>query len=164
MGFEDFFGGDSNQWMFIIPLIIIIMWSLFFRKRRAEGTSTEIASSIFFEVSENLRIVADFSTQKRPRKFRTGSWKRNRDKLGFLDPSLQDALSDAFNLAENFNQSIDAAKKQKSNIYLSGIDVHKIEGPLNKSKDGLQEWIKANMQQGGPQAGRPGCMGGGFGG
>jgi len=160
MGFEDIFGGDSNQWMFIIPLVIIIMWSLFFRKRKTEGTEVEIASSIFFEVSENLRIVEGFSTQKRPKKFKTGSWKRNSEKVVFLEASLQEDLADAFNLAESFNQSIDVAKKQKSNIYLSGIDVHKLEGPLTKSKEELQEWLKTNMKQAGPQTGRPGCMGG----
>ena len=159
MGFEDIFGGDSNQWMFLIPLVIIIMWSLFFRRRKAEGTEVEIASSLFFEISENLRIVEGFSTQKRPKKFKTGSWQRNSEKVVFLEASLQEDLADAFNLAESFNQSIDLAKKQKSNIYLSGIDVHKLEEPLTKSKEGLQEWLKTNMQQAGPQAGRPGCMG-----
>ena len=164
MGFEDFFGGEGNQWMFLIPLVIIIIWSLFFRRRRAEGTGVEIASSLFFEVSENLRIVGGFSTQKRPTKFRTASWKRNSEKVDFLEASLRADLADAFNLAESFNQSIDAAKKQKSNIYLSGIDVHKLEEPLTRSKDGLQEWLKTNMQQAGPDAGRRGCMGGGLGG
>jgi len=159
MGFEDIFGGEGNQWMFIIPLIIIIVYSLFFRRRKAEGTQMEIASSLFFDISENLRIAEDFSTQKRPKKFRTGSWQRNSEKMGFLETSLQSDLDEVFGLAESFNQEIDAAKKQKSNIYLSGIDVHKIERPLTKSKEGLQQWIKTNMQQAGPDAGRRGCMG-----
>lgn len=164
MGFEDIFGGEVNQWMLIIPLIIIIVYTLFFRRRKAEGTQMEIASSLFFDISENLRIAEDFSTQKRPKKFRTGSWQRNSEKMGFLETSLLSDLDEVFTLAESFNQEIDAAKKQKSNIYLSGIDVHKIEEPLTKSKEGLQQWMKTNMQQAGPQAGRRGCMGGGLGG
>jgi hypothetical protein len=162
MGFEDIFG-EGNQWMLIIPLIII-MYALFFRRRRAEGTQMEIASSLFFDISENLRIVEGFGFQKRPKKFRTGSWQRNSEKVGFLETSLQSDLDEAFGLAESFNQEVDAAKKQKSNIYLSGVDVHKIEGPLTRSKEGLQQWIKTNMQQAGPDAGRRGCMGGGLGG
>lgn len=163
MGFEDIFGGEGNQWMLIIPLIIIVVYSLFFRRRKAEGTQMEIASSLFFDISENLRIAEDFSFQKRPKKFRTGSWQRNSEKVDFLETSLLSDLDEVFTLAESFNQEIDAAKKQKSNIYLSGVDVHKIEGPLTKSKEGLQQWLKTNMQQAGPDAGRRGCMGGGLG-
>lgn len=163
MGFEDIFGGEGNQWMLIIPLIIIVVYSLFFRRRKAEGTQMEIASSLFFDISENLRIAEDFGFQKRPKKFRTGSWQRNSEKVDFLETSLLSDLDEVFTLAESFNQEIDAAKKQKSNIYLSGVDVHKIEGPLTKSKEGLQQWLKTNMQQAGPDAGRRGCMGGGLG-
>lgn len=164
MGFEDIFGGEGNQWMLIIPLIIIIVYTLFFRRRKAEGTQMEIASSLFFDISENLRIAEGFGLQKRPKKFRTGSWQRNSEKVGFLETSLLSDLDEVFTLAESFNQEIDAAKKQRSNIYLSGVDVHKIEGPLTKSKEGLQQWMKTNMQQAGPDAGRRGCMGGGLGG
>lgn len=163
MGFEDIFGGEGNQWMLIIPLIIIIVYSLFFRRRKAEGTQMEIASSLFFDISENLRIAEGFGFQKRPKKFRTGSWQRNSEKVDFLETSLLSDLDEVFTLAESFNQEIDAAKKQRSNIYLSGVDVHKIEGPLTKSKEGLQQWLKTNMQQAGPDAGRRGCMGGGLG-
>jgi len=84
--------------------------------------------------------------------------------VDFLPRTLQDALSTAFTLAEDSNQQIDAAKKYKSTIYLSGVDVHKLEGPLTKSKEGLEEWLKANIQQTGPEAGRRGCLPGGFGG
>ena len=155
----DFFGEDT-QWAIIIPIIILIVLSFVMRRRRpAERTDPEIAGSLFLDVNENLKLAESFSFQRRPRKFRTGSWQRNSEKVGFLPRTLQDALSTAFTLAEDFNQQIDAAKKYKSTIYLSGVDVQKLEGPLTKSKEGLEEWLKANMQQMGPAAGRRGCMG-----
>ena len=165
MGFEDFFGGEGgSQWQIILPLIIFIVFALFMRRRRTENTDTDIANSVLMDVHENLGIVESFGYQKKPKKFRVGSWQRNNAKLGFLGSSLQDSLAEAFSLAESFNQQIDIAKKQKSDVYLSGIDVHKMEGPLTKSRDGLQEWLRTRMQQSGPEAGRGGCMGGGFGG
>jgi len=139
------------------------IFAMFMKRRKAEGTNTEVASSLLVDVRENLRIVESSGYQQKPRKFRVGSWQRNSAKLGFLEPSLHGDLEEAFGLAENFNQQIDMYKKQKSDIYLSGIDVHKMEGPLTKSRDGLQEWLKANMQQAGPDAGRSGCMPGGLG-
>ena len=160
----DFFG-EGSQWAILIPIIILIVLTFVMRRRRpAEKTDPEIAGSLFLDVNENLKLAESFSFQRRPKKFRAGSWQRNSEKVNFLPRTLQDALSTAFTLAEDFNQQIDAAKKYKSTIYLSGVDVHKLEEPLTKSKEGLEEWLKANIQQAGPEAGRRGCMPGGFGG
>ena len=152
--------GEGSQWAIIIPIIILIVLSFVMRRRRpAEKTDTEIAGSLFLDANENLKLAESFSFQRRPKKFRTGSWQRNSEKVDFLDASLRSSLADAFGLAEDFNQEIEAAKKYKSTIYLSGVDVHKLEEPLTKSKQGLEEWLKANIQQTGPEAGRRGCMG-----
>lgn len=110
------------------------------------------------DVNENLRLMERFSVRGRPKKFKTDSWNRNSEKIGFLPQSLQENLSQVFRLAEEFNQSIDAAKKQRANIYLTGVDAHKLEAPLTKSKEGLEEWIRSNMPLD-TGAGRRGCMG-----
>jgi len=149
----------SQQWQIIIPIVILIVLTMVMRRRRpAEKTEAEIVGSLFMDVNENLRLVEKFSYERRPRKFKTDSWKRNSEKIGFLSQSLRDTLSGAFNLAEEFNRSIDAAKKQRANIYLTGVDAHKLEAPLTKSKEGLEEWIRANMPLD-TGAGRRGCMG-----
>ena len=153
----DFFG-EGSQWAILIPIIILIVLTFVMRRRRpAEKTDPEIVGSLFLDVNENLRLMERFSVRGRPKKFRTDSWKRNSEKVGFLPQSLQETLSQAFSLAEDFNQSIDAAKKQRSSIYLTGVDVHKLEAPLTKSKEELEEWIRANMPV---ETGRRGCMGG----
>jgi len=153
----DFFGEGNQQWAIIIPIIILIVLSIVMRRRRpAEKTEPEIVGSLFMDVNENLRLMGRFSYRGRPKKFKTDSWKRNSEKVGFLSQSLRDTLSQAFTLAEEFNRSIDAAKKQRANIYLTGVDAHKLEAPLTKSKEGLEEWIRANMPL---DTGRRGCMG-----
>ena len=153
--------GEGSQWMILIPIIVLIVLSFVMRRRRpAEKTDPEIAGSLFLDVNENLKLAESFSLQRHPKKFRTGSWQRNSEKVDFLDASLRSSLADAFGLAEDFNLQIESAKKHKSTIYLSGVDVHKLEEPLTKSKQGLEEWLKANIQQAGPGAGRRGCMGG----
>ena len=163
MGFEDIFGGEN--WYILIPLVILIVFTFFFRRRRgAERTDAEIAGSLFQDVNNNLRLVESISSGGRPSKFKTDSWKRNSEKIDFLDASLRGDLADTFTLAETFNQEIEAAKKYKSSTYLTTINVDKLNGPLTKSKQGLEGWLKVNMQHQGPDAGRRGCMGGGFGG
>jgi hypothetical protein len=98
-----------------------------------------------------------FSYRGRPKRFKADSWKRNSEKVGFLPQALRDALSQAFTLAGEFNKQIDAAKKQRATIYLTGVDAHKLEAPLTKSKEGLEGWIRANMPV--DTGGRRGCMG-----
>ena len=153
----DLFGEGSN-WAIIIPIIILIVLSIVMRRRRpAEKTDSEIVGSLFMDVSENLRLMEKFSYRGRPKKFRADSWNRNSEKIGFLPETLQNTLAQAFTLVGDFNQQIDAAKKQRANIYLTGVDAHKLEAPLTKSKEGLEEWIRANMPV---ETGRRGCMGG----
>lgn len=155
----DFFGAGSQQWQIIIPIIILIVISIVMsRRRKVEKTEPEIVGSLFLDVNENLRLMGGFSLRGRPKKFKTDSWKRNSEKVGFLAQSLRDTLSQTFALAEDFNQRIDRARKERASVYLTGIDVHKLEAPLTKSKQGLEEWIRANMPLD-TGAGRRGCMG-----
>lgn len=168
MGFEDLFGGnlfggEGSQWQIMLPLLIFVIFTMFMKRRKTEGSNTEIASSLLIDILENLRIAESFGYHKKPKKFRVGSWQRNSSKVVFLGSKLQGDMAKVFDLAESFNQQIDRARKEKSDIYLSGIDVRRLEDPLAKGRDGLQEWLKANMQQAGPDAGRRGCMPGGLG-
>lgn len=163
-GLEDLFGGEGSQLTIMLPLLVFIIFAIFMRKRKTEGSDTEVASSLLIDISENLKLVGSFEYQKKPKTFRAGSWQRNSTKLGFLEPELLADLTNAFSMVESVNEQITKAKKEKSDIYLSGVDVHKLEGPLTKSRDGLQEWLKTRIQQQGPEAGRRGCMGGGLGG
>ena len=48
-------------------------------------------------------------------------------------------LAHTFEMTEEFNERIDAAKKFKSNSYMAGIDVSKLKEPLAKSKQQLKE-------------------------
>jgi len=163
-GLEDLFGGEGSQLTIMLPLLVFIIFAIFMRKRKTEGSDTEVASSLLIDISENLKLVGSFEYQKKPKTFRAGSWQRNSTKLGFLEPELLADLTNAFSMVESVNEQITKAKKEKSDIYLSGVDVHRLEGPLTKSRDGLQEWLKTRIQQQGPEAGRRGCMGGGLGG
>jgi len=165
----DFFGGEGNQWTIIIPLIVLIAVSFLMRRRRSEKNPQEIVTSIILDLNVNQKIMGEFDYQKRPKKLKTGSWKRNEAKINFLDESLRSNISNFFSMAEDFNLQVDSAKRLGSTIHLSGISVEKMEGPLTKSREGLSEWLKVNMEQAGPGAGagRSGCLGGlggGFGG
>ena len=128
----------------ILAIVVFMAINIFLRSRRAERTPLEIVTRILSEVNHNQKMAKEFHFQAKLKKFKTGGWKRNQAKLGFLDPGLQNSLADAFSVAEDFNKDIDAAKKYKSAGYLGGINVSRLSKPLAESKQGLEEWLQAN--------------------
>jgi hypothetical protein len=159
------FDASAEQWSWLIPLIIVISLSFIMRRRKpAENTPQDIASSLLMDVMANQRALEKFNTLKKPKKLKMGSWQRNSEKLDFLEPSLRSNLSETFRQIEDFNLRVDSAKMYKSTSYLFGVNIERLQGPLEKSREGLEEWLKANIEQAGPGAGRQGCLGGGLGG
>ncbi len=159
------FDASAEQWSWLIPLIIVIVLTFVMRRHKpAEKTPQDIAASLLTDVMANQRTLERFESQGRPKKLKLGSWQRNSEKIGFLDQELRDTLSETFRQIEDFNLRVESAKMYKSNSYLFGINVERLQKPLEKSRAGLEEWLKANIEQAGPGAGRQGCLGGGFGG
>jgi len=155
----DFFGGEGgSQWTLIIPLIVLIVFSVFMRRRKSENTPQDIASGLLSDLNANQGIMERFNSQTRPTKLKIGSWQRNNNKLGFLDSATSISITNFFKMAEDFNLQMDTAKKYKTTSYISGINTERMKEPLAKSREGLQEWMKVNMQQAGPGAGRQGCL------
>ncbi len=129
----------------LLPLIILILFQVFLKKRKGERTPLEVVGSLLSEVNQNQKLMEAFLFHWQVKKFKTGSWERNKNKLDFLSQSLQNALSDVFGLAEDFNRQIDNAKKYKSSSYLANISVDKGRGRLARRKQGLGEWLEANI-------------------
>jgi len=154
-------GDFGNIWIILIPIILIILFNIFFRRRRpkAEKTQPEIAMSLLSEVATNQQIAEAFLEKTRVRKFRTDSWQRNKDKLDFLDQKLRDELAKTFSMAEEFNRAIDATHKFKSSSYLEGIPVDRLKESLARSRQGLEEWFELNKDQAMMTPGRRGCLG-----
>ena len=136
------FGDIGANLPLIVGVIVLILLQFFLRRRRKPGTThREVAQSLLSEVKLNLALIESFHLRQKPKKFETVSWRMNKTKLDFLDQSLQVALSDAFMMAEDFNQQIGAAKKYKSASYMVNVDIGKLKGPLTKSQQGLEQWF-----------------------
>ena len=146
MDFSDL-GDLGKNLTVLIPLILIILFQVFLKKRKGEKTPLEIVGSLLLEINQNQKLMEAFLFQWQAKKFSTGSWQRNKNRLDFLAQSLQTALSDAFSLAEDFNRQIDNAKKYKSSSYLANVNVEKLREPLTRSKQGLEAWLQSNSDK-----------------
>jgi hypothetical protein len=152
--------GDIGENIPIIAIIIgLILLQFFLRRRRAPATTQQgIVQNLLAEVRLDLKLTEVFNFSQQARKFMTTSWQLHKSKLDFLDQSLQSTLSDAFTMAEDFNQQIAAAKKYKSTSYLASIDVDKLKDKLTKSREGLEEWLLSKVETKEPSPKYPGIF------
>ena len=149
----------------ILTVVGLILLQFFLRRRRKpEVTHREIAQGLLTEVRLDQALVESFHLRRKPKKFEAVSWQLNKTKLDFLAQPLQVALSDAFTTIEDFNRQIDAAKKHKSASFLADISIDKLREPLDKSKQGLEEWLLVNIGTTEPPPKYPSILDGLFGG
>ena len=134
-----------NVPLFLVVIGLILFQFFFMRRRKPEETQQDIVRNLLTDVRMNLGLVEVFRAQQQVKKFELVSWQMNKTKLDFLAQPLQVALSDAFVMAEDFSRQISMAKKHKSASYMVNINVDKLQEPLTKSKQGLEDWLLAKM-------------------
>ncbi len=129
----------------VILGIAALVGNIYFGKRKIEKTPLGKVTSIILDARHNLRVIQNFKFHRGVKKLKTRSWTRNRDKVDFLPMELLSELSQVFDMSEDINQRIEAARKFKSDSYMAGIDVSKLEAPLEHVIPPLQEWLQENM-------------------
>ena len=147
MDFSDL-GEISKILVYVVPVIILLVVNAFFRKQKQQQARLSVVRSLLSEINYNQKLMEAFSLQWQTKKFKTATWKRNKDKMDYIDSGLRYTLADAYEIAEGFNREIDAAKKHKSVSYLAGIRMDRLKEPLAKSKQGLEEWLALNQSKG----------------
>lgn len=145
--------------LFGLVLVIFLILSIYMRNRRQAGSPLLSAVRILIDMNRNIKLVEDFSFHRRIKKFKTGAWEKNKDKLDFLPEELRQSLSQVFGMAEEINGRIESARKYQSDSYMAAIDVSKLKVPLAKSKEQLREWIQNNMNNPEYQPKRRGLFG-----
>lgn len=131
----------------LIPLILLVLFQIFVRRRRSEKTHSEIVTNLLKEINHNQQLMEAFLVAWQTRKFKSDIWQRNKNRLDFLDQHVQIALTGAYDLAEEFNREIISAKKFKSSSYLANVNVDKLREPLARSRQGLEDWLGLNAEQ-----------------
>ena len=129
---------------YLIPVIMFILFNVLFKKHREQQRRMAVVKSLLSETDFNSKLVDSFSFQSQMKNFKATTWKRNKDKMDYIDQTLYLTLADAYEIADGFNREIDAARKHKSTSYIAGIDTRRLVEPLAKSRQGLEEWIELN--------------------
>ena len=128
-----------------VVIVIVLVANIYFRRRKMEKTPLGAVSLMLMELDSNYKLTESFSFHRGIQKFKTGGWNRNKNKVDFLPAELRNAVSKAFEMSEDVNERIDAARKYGSDSYMAGIDVGKLKGPIDKSRQELRAWLQENM-------------------
>lgn len=132
---------------YLIPVAVFIVFNVLFRKQREQKRRLAVVKSLLSEIDQNQKLMEAFLLRWQYKKFKTGNWKRNKDKMDYIDQGLRTTLAGAYEIAEGFNREIEAAKQHKSVSYLAAIRVDKLREPLAKSRQGLEEWYALNKDR-----------------
>jgi hypothetical protein len=130
----------------VLLLIGALGLNIFVKFRRLKKTPLGRAASILIDINRNEKFMENFSYHHGIGRMRTGAWKKNKDKVDYLPQELRMKLAQLFEMSEQVNERIDAARKFKSDSYMAGIDLSKLKAPLATSKQQLQDWLQENMQ------------------
>ncbi len=131
---------------YLVPVLIFILINVFFRKQQEQKRQQQVVRSLLSEIDYNQKLMETFLFKWQSKKFKTGTWKSNRDKMDYIDQGLHNILVGAYEIAEEFNSEIETAKKHKSSSYLAGVQVDRLKEPLAKSKQGLKEWLELDKR------------------
>lgn len=149
----------------IAVIVILIIVQIFLMRRRKGGRSQEgMIQSLILEVRLNQALVDSYDQREKPKAFITTSYTLYKNKLDFLRSETQNLLADAYMLIEDFNQQIKAMKNYKSSGYLITFDIHRLDEPLRKSREGLEQWLMAATGSKEPSTEYPGMFDSLFGG
>ena len=131
---------------YLVPVLIFILINVFFRKQQEQKRQQQVVRSLLSEIDYNQKLMETFLFKWQSKKFKTGTWKSNKDKMDYIDQGLHNILVGAYEIAEEFNSEIETAKKHKSSSYLAGVQVDRLKEPLAKSKQGLKEWLELDKR------------------
>jgi hypothetical protein len=144
----DFDWGKIGQILsYLIPVAVFIIFNIFMRKQQEQKRRLEVVKGLINEIDQNQKLIEAFLLQWQYKKFKTGHWKRHKNKLDYVDQGLRARLESTYEIAEGFNREIELAKQQKSTSYLAGIRVDRLREPLVKSRQGLEEWYALNKDR-----------------
>lgn len=153
------FGNFGANLPFIIGVIALVFIQFFLRRKGgSQGTQQEIVQNLLAEARLDLRLAEVFDYNSRAKRFMTTTWQLNKNKLDFLEKSLQVSVSDAFMMAEDYNQQIAAAKKYKSTSYMVSINMDKLKVLLAASQQGLEQWLMLKVGSKNPPEKVPGVL------
>ena len=145
-------------------VVLLLVANFFVRKRKMEKTTLGMVVTVMDELRHNERLTGEFSFHRTVRKHRTSHWNKNKNRLDFIPTEVMVRVGKAFDMSDDVNDRINAARKYSSDSYMAAIDIEKLKGPIAGAREALGTWLEENIDNPELQPKKRGMFGGLFGG
>jgi hypothetical protein len=148
----------GSAWDRILVALILVAVLVFFtliRPRNPRKEQSDIVSTLLEETKLNIILIETFDRQPQQWPFHTTCWQIRKKRLGFLDKKLQQDINTSFSTVCDFNVRLKTAAKAKSNKRET-VDLDNLKVSFPRVKQGLEDWLLANIGSAGPQPKKPG--------
>lgn len=135
---------DVSEFLPVILTIVgVIALQFFMRRGRGGGIAPNrnIIQGFMSDIRINLRLVEILENGEQIKRFSVTAWKLYKDKIDFLNQPVQTALTEAYEIAEDYNQQVAANKRFKTAHYIANINTGKMKERLQKGLAGLEDWL-----------------------
>jgi hypothetical protein len=127
----------------VVIIGILVLFSLI-RGRNPRKEQADIVGTLLEETKLNIILTDTFERQAQQWPFHVTGWQLRKKKINFLDKDLRQDIDTCFGLACDFNQRLKTAVKVKS-TKRETIDIDSMKTALPRVKQGLEDWLLANM-------------------
>ena len=140
------FGNLSEVMPVVLVIIGLIAIQFFLRRKNTSPSSHQhVVHSILSDIRINLRLVQVLMDGEQIKRFAINGWNTSRNNIEFLSQNLQSALTDAFNIVQDYNEQVATTKQFKTSNYVASIDTVKLKDQLEKCKSALEDWLMNNV-------------------
>ncbi|UCD08605.1 MAG: hypothetical protein JSU79_09630 [Dehalococcoidales bacterium] len=134
----------------VMPVILVILGlvaiQLFLRRKGGTKSSHQhTVHAILSDVRVNLRLIEILMEGEQIKRFAFNGWNLHRNNIEFLSQNLQSALTDAFGIAQDYNEQVATTKHFMTSNYEADIDTVKLKDLLQRSKKALEDWLMNNV-------------------
>ncbi|UCC16506.1 MAG: hypothetical protein JSU58_09085 [Dehalococcoidales bacterium] len=139
--------GDLSEVMPVILVIIgLVAIQLFLRRKGGSRSPHQyVVHAILSDIRINLRLVEILMDGEQIKRFAINGWKTSRNNIEFLSQNIQSALTDAFDIAQDYNEQVSTTTQFKTSNYEASIDTVKLKDRLQKCKSALEDWLMNNV-------------------
>lgn len=140
------FDGLSDYMPVILVIIGLIALQMFLRRKGTSKSSHQhTVHAILSDIRINLRLVDVLMEGEQIKRFAINGWNTCRNDIEFLSQNIQSALTDAFEIALDYNEQVASTKQFQTTNYKAGIDTIKMKDRLQRCKSALEDWLMTNV-------------------
>jgi hypothetical protein len=131
------------EYLPVIGVAIVLIAIQYFMRRRTGSVSSheQVVQRLLSDIRINLRLVDVLVNGEQIKRFSVNGWRMCKNNIDFLKQPLQSALKEACEMAEDYTQQVESAKKSGSVNNVATINTEKMKEKLKVSKAGLEDWL-----------------------